>query len=193
MTEKTIFDSNRLQGEVFEHTIQGIKEDIKNGYSEPMDNQDIEELASDIVSDDFYQYYEDELDNVFYPVQNFIKRYEKRYNTSVSLLAFIGSRFSHYGSIGGNGTIVGRIVELDCFHDIGTDSDSIELRIDEDKNLELIRHDHDGTNSMYMILVTESEIEKIERKYGYADHEDILHEIENKKPTTLDNKFIKGF
>lgn len=190
---KTIFNSNRLQGEVFQNAIQGIKENIKLGYCEPMDNQDIEELASDIVNDDYYQYYEDELDNVFYSVENFIKRYEKRYKTSVSLLAFIGSRSSHYGSIGGNGAIVGRIVELDSFHDIGTDSDSIELKINENKNLELIRHDHDGTNTMSMILVTESEIERIENKYGYADHEDIFHEIVSKKATKLDNKFIKSF
>lgn len=190
---KTIFNSNRLQGEVFQNAIQGIEENIRLGYCEPMDNQDIEELASDIVNDDFYQYYEDEIDNVFYSLENFIKRYEKRYKTSVSLLAFIGSRSSYYGAIGGNGAIVGRIVELDSFHDIGIYSDSIELRVNENKSLELVRRDHDGTNTMNMILVTESEIEKIENKYGYVDHSDILREIANKKATKLDNKFIKSF
>lgn len=42
-------------------------------------------------------------------------------------------------------------------------------------------------------FITESEIEKIERKYGYVDHSDILREIANKKATKLDSKFIKSF
>src|SRR5699024_10320522 len=111
------------------------------------DTQDIDEN----------EYIESELDYLSSELEAFISRYEKRYRTEVYNIVFIGSRSSRYGAISCNSRTVGQ--EASC-SDIGCmnyDYDRIAFYITADNKLLLKTADHDGTNYMKLVLVTERE------------------------------------
>ena len=172
-----------------------IKEDIENGYTEYMDIEDIEDVAVDSASDVFYDYLTDELERIDGYIKEFIKRYEKRYNTSIEHVAFIGTRSSHYGGIGGAGVKVGRMIAAVDLKEVFY-GEEFSIGITDENTLQLSSHDHDGSNHMEMILITAKESEAVESKYdGYQSHEDYLIYLDEKgkQPTRLDKAFIGVF
>ena len=172
-----------------------IKEDIENGYTEYMDIEDIEDVAVDSASDVFYDYLTDELERIDGYIKEFIKRYEKRYNTSIEHVAFIGTRSSHYGGIGGAGVKVGRMIAAEDLKEVFY-GEEFSIGITDENTLQLSSHDHDGSNHMEMILITAKESEAVESKYdGYQSHEDYLIYLDEKgkQPTRLDKAFIGVF
>lgn len=144
------------------------------------DTQDIEE----------HEFIDGELDYLSSELQAFISRYEKRYKTDISNIVFIGSRCSRYGAIGGSGRTVGKEASSIDLRDVGFDYDRIAFYITADNKLQLVTADHDGTNYMQLVLVTE-------REQAQADDagEDIRVVIDDKakRSTKLDNKFLEAF
>lgn len=138
--------------------------------------------------------YEDELiyeDMLDIQVQNsnsilstFIYEYENRYNTKIKAIAAVGERYSHYGSIGGNGDIVGVASEEIDFLELVRNCDDFEILITDDKYLSVRKHDHDGTNTMDLVLLTESEVKMYyENEYDYFNLAEFAYI--NKKHTKL--------
>ncbi len=190
-----ILDTMEFWESIKKGEMELIKEDIENGYTEYMDIEDIEDVAVDSASDVFYDYLTDELERIDGYLKEFIKRYEKRYNTSIEHVAFIGTRSSHYGSIGGNGAKVGRLVHVEDLKEVFY-GEQFSIGITDNNTLQLSTHDHDGGNHMEMILVTANESEAVESKYdGYQTHEDYLIYLDEKgkNPTRLDKAFIGVF
>ena len=144
------------------------------------DTQDIEE----------HEYIDGELAYVSSELKAFISRYEKRYKTDISNIVFIGSRCSRYGAIGGSGRTVGKEASSIDLRDVGFDYDRFAFRITADNELQLVTADHDGTNYMQLVLVTE-------REQQQADDagEDIRAYIDDKAKSSskLDNKFLAAF
>lgn len=144
------------------------------------DTQDIEE----------HEYIDAELDYLSSELQAFISRYEKRYRTEIYNIVFIGSRCSRYGAIGGSGRTVGKEAGSIDLRDVGFDYDRIAFFITADDKLQLVTADHDGTNYMELVLVTE-------REQAQADDAgaDIRAFIDDKakRSSKLDNKFLAAF
>ena len=141
------------------------------------DTQDIEE----------YEYIESELDYLSSELQAFISRYEKRYRTEIYNIIFIGSRSSRYGAIGGNGRTVGKEASSIDIRDMNYDYDRIAFYITADNKLLLKTADHDGTNYMKLVLVTEREQQQADESGA-----DIRAYIDDKakRSSKLDNKFL---
>ena len=144
------------------------------------DTQDIEE----------HEFIDGELDYLSSELQAFISRYEKRYKTDISNIVFIGSRSSRYGAIGGSGRTVGKEASSIDLRDIGFNYDRFAFRITADNRLQLVTADHDGSNYMQLVLVTE-------REQQHADDAgvDIRAFIDDKakRSSKLDNKFLAAF
>lgn len=148
----------------------------------------------DITNDLYDNIFTDEMDYIQSELENFISRYEKRYNTTINSVCIIGVRSSHYGAIGGNGAIGGHSVEnfktvQNWLSQLILSCDDINIFIDENKNFNIEMLDHDGTNSTKLYLATERE---------YYKHCDAPYYIDRalynkgKKPVKLDNAFIKA-
>lgn len=144
------------------------------------DTQDIEE----------HEFIDGELDYLSSELQAFISRYEKRYKTDISNIVFIGSRCIRYGAIGGSGRTVGKEASSIDLRDVGFDYDRFAFRITADNKLQLVTADHDGSNYMQLVLVTE-------REQQQADDagEDIRVVIDDKakRSSKLDNEFLAAF
>lgn len=144
------------------------------------DTQDIEE----------HEFIDGELDYLSSELQAFISRYEKRYKTDISNIVFIGSRCSRYGAIGGSGRTVGKEASSIDLRDVGFDYDRFAFRITADNKLQLVTADHDGTNYMQLVLVTEREQQQADD--AGADIRAFIDDKE-KRSTKLDNKFLEAF
>lgn len=138
--------------------------------------------------------YEDELiyeDMLDIQVQNsnsilstFIHEYETRYKTKIKAIAAVGERYSHYGSIGGNGESVGVASEEIDFLELVSNCDEFEILITDDKYIRVVKHDHDGINAMDLVLLTESEVNMYyENEYDYFNLAEFAYI--NKKHTKL--------
>lgn len=138
--------------------------------------------------------YEDELiyeDMLDIQVQNsnsilstFIYEYENRYNTKIKAIAAVGERYSHYGSIGGNGELVGVASEEIDFLELVSNCDEFEILITDDKYIRVVKHDHDGINAMDLVLLTENEVKMYyENEYDYFNLAEFA--FINKKHTKL--------
>ena len=172
-----------------------IKEDIENGYTEYMDIEDIEDVAVDSANDVYAVELEDSLSYIEETIQKFISRYQKRYRTNIEHVAFIGTRSSHYGGIGGAGVKVGRMIAAEDLKEVFY-GEQFSIGITDENTLQLSSHDHDGSNHMEMVLITAKESEAVESKYdGYQSHEDYLIYLDEKgkQPTRLDKAFTGTF
>ena len=190
-----IFGTMELWSNMVEQQESTIKEDIESGYTEYMEPEDIQEEAVDSANDLYHDILEDELDYFGGLIQEFISRYESRYKTNIEHVAFIGTRSSHYGGIGGAGVKVGRVEPVEDLQRIFY-GEAFSIEITDKNTLQLNTHDHDGTNHMEMILVTTNESEAVDSKYeGYQTHEDYLIYLDEKgkKPTKLDKAFTGIF
>lgn len=190
--KNTILDTFNLWSELVEEQEREIRYEIENGEIDKMTDEDIEENALDIVNGglfyDTFEYITSDLDT---QVQEFISRFEKRYNTDIQKIAFIGSRSSYYGSIGGAGRTVGRIQDVNDFTDL-LYGEQFKVSITEASKLQLSVSDHDGTNYMEMVLMTENEVNKLE-ELGSYDVDCLQWLSEHKNSVKLDKKFISNF
>ena len=190
-----ILDTMEFWNDTVEGQVELIKEDIESGYTEYMEPEDIQDVAIDSANDVYADVLEVELEFVTHYLQEFIRRYEVRYNTNIEHVAFIGSRSSHYGGIGGAGVKVGRMIAVEDLQEVFY-GEQFSIGITDENTLQLSTHDHDGSNHMEMILVTSKESEAIESKYdGYQSHEDYLIYLDEKgkQPTRLDKAFTGTF
>lgn len=149
----------------------------------------------DLTNDLYNDLISDEMDYIQSELNNFISRYEKRYNTTISSVCIIGARSSHYGAIGGNGAIGGHSVEnfktvQNWLNELILSCDDINIFIDENKRLNIEMLDHDGINATHLYLATEREYHKHCDTPYYIDR--ALYD-KGKKPVKLDNEFINNF
>lgn len=152
---------------------------------------DADDLNYDVLSQIAQEFYTEDLSYINCELKEFIKRYEKRYRTIISTIVFLGSRSSHYGSIGGGGADVGISANGINLQHMYFDADDVEYNI-EDGHLNLVTYDHDGRNYMTMILVTENEVEKADA-LGLDIREYLDGNGINKSPTKLDKAFLNAF
>lgn len=136
---------------------------------------------------------EDQIENINNELFNFIDEYEERYHTKIAAIAFVGDRFSLYGSIGGNGTPVGTDSENLRLTDCLNGCDDYKLIITEDNTLMLEKLDHDGSNSMELRLITENELNTYYRyEYDYFNISEFIYQLD-KAPTKLFKSFNNAF
>ena len=175
---KTIIDTMDYYNGLVDSMVEQLKED-----HEDLTENELENMAYNSTSDML----DDEIGYIQYELNQFIKRYEKRYNTKIDTLLFTGTRSSGYGSIGGNGAELGGTAEdiTDLLQQLTPDDFSINI---EDNKLQIATHDHDGTNYLNMILITENEADK-----AYNSYSDIRDMFRYKKHTTLDKQFKQAF
>ena len=175
---KTIIDTIDYYNNLVNSMVEQLKED-----HEDLTENELENMAYNSTSDML----DDEIGYIQYELNQFIKRYEKRYNTKIDTLLFTGTRSSHYGYIGGNGAELGGTAEdlMDLLEQLTLDEFSINI---EDNTLQIATHDHDGTNYLNMILITENESDK-----AYNSDTDIRDMFRRKKHTKLDRQFKQAF
>ena len=175
---KTIIDTIDYYNNLVNSMVEQLKED-----HEDLTENELENMAYNSTSDML----DDEIGYIQYELNQFIKRYEKRYNTKIDTLLFTGTRSSGYGYIGGNGAELGGTAEdiTDLLQQLTPDDFSINI---EDNTLQIATHDHDGTNYLNMVLITENESDK-----AYNSDTDIRDMFRCKKHTKLDKQFKKAF
>ena len=175
---KTIIDTMDYYNNLVNSMVEQLKED-----HEDLTENELENMAYNSTSDML----DDEIGYIQYELNQFIKRYEKRYNTKIDTLLFTGTRSSHYGSIGGAGAELGGTAKdiMDLLEQLTLDDFSINI---EDNKLQSATHDHDGTNYLNMILITENEADK-----AYNSNSDIRDMFRYKKHTKLDRQFKQVF
>lgn len=179
---KTIIDTMNYYEGLVNSMMEHLKEDNKD-----LPEEVLEDMAYNSVNDVYNDYLNDEVDYIQYELNQFIKRYEKRYNTKIDTLLFTGTRSSHYGYIGGSGAELGGTAE-----DIGDllgqlSPDEFDINI-TDNHLQIATYDHDGTNYLNMILITENESDR-----AYNSGLDIRDMFRRKKHTRLDKQFKQAF
>lgn len=179
---KTIIDTIDYYNNLVNSMVEHLKED-----HEDLTENELEDMAYNSTSDVYSDYLNDDVEYIQYELNQFIKRYEKRYNTKIDTLLFTGTRSSHYGSIGGAGAELGGTAEdlMDLLEQLTPDDFSINI---EDNKLQIATYDHDGTNYLNMVLITENESDK-----AYNSNSDIRDMFRYKKHTKLDKQFIQSF
>lgn len=175
---KTIIDTIDYYNNLVNSMVEQLKED-----HEDLTENELENMAYNSTSDML----DDEIGYIQYELNQFIKRYEKRYNTKIDTLLFTGTRSSHYGSIGGAGAELGGTAKdlMDLLEQLTLDEFTINI---EDNTLQIATHDHDGTNYLNMVLITENESDK-----AYNSNTDIRDMFRYKKHTKLDKQFKQAF
>ena len=175
---KTIIDTIDYYNNLVNSMVEQLKED-----HEDLTENELENMAYNSTSDML----DDEIGYIQYELNQFIKRYEKRYNTKIDTLLFTGTRSSGYGYIGGAGAELGGTAEdiTDLLQQLTPDDFSINI---EDNTLQIATHDHDGTNYLNMVLITENESDK-----AYNSNTDIRDMFRYKKHTKLDKQFKQAF
>ena len=137
-------------------------------------------------------YYEDEKVYVGSVMEKLIEGYEKQYHTTISAMVLLASRYSRYGSIGGNGAQGYRVIkgtEL-IGKNVHWQADDLQIVL-ENNELHVNTFDHDGTDLSVVVFITENEYNKAVDA-SYYDYEDILVDLANKKKATrFSNKIIK--
>ena len=179
---KTIIDTMNYYNDLVDSMIEHLKED-----HEDLTENELEDMAYNSANDVYNDYFNDDIDYIQYELNEFIKRYEKRYNTKIDTLLFTGTRSSHYGYIGGAGAELGGTAEdiTDLLQQLTLDEFTINI---EDNTLQIATHDHDGTNYLNMVLITENESDK-----AYNSNSDIRDMFRYKKHTKLDKQFKQAF
>lgn len=140
---------------------------------------------------EYYDMYEINMEQANMFLQDFICAYETRYRTNILAICFLGSRSSLYGYIGGNGAIVGTASEVITFEDVIGECDNFKIEMTKDNQLCLVKYDHDGTNHMELILLTEKEVNHYYyNEYDYYNLVDYAYQI-NKSATKLFGEILQ--
>ena len=127
-----------------------------------------------------YDYFKEEL-------EQFVKRYEKRYDTSVESLLLISERDCYYGNYNGLDGATGYRLIKDLDEILETSSDDIKIYVDSDKLIHVDYFDHDGANYSVIKLIPGSvESAVFDECNCYAcelDYVEMLQKKSNLKPT----------
>lgn len=155
------------------------------------------QIALDQLDLDDEFLYTDTLNNELEELNNnlsqFVEDYENRYKTKIVAYAFVGSRFSPYGMIGGNNLICGTSAENMQLEEALSGCDDFAFNITKDKYLELVKMDHDGSNSMDLRLVTKNEFETYQYySDDYLNLAEFIFKL-GKKPTKVSNTFLNNY
>lgn len=155
------------------------------------------QIALDQLDLDDEFLYTDTLNNELEELNNnlsqFVEDYEDRYKTKIVAYAFVGERFSHYGMIGRNGEICGTSAENMQLEEALSGCDDFAFNITKDKYLELVKMDHDGSNSMDLRLVTKNEFETYQYySDDYLNLAEFIFKL-GKKPTKVSNTFLNNY
>ena len=145
---------------------------------------------SDLYSDDHIDYdtiefsqmdWEAEKNHFFNYLQKEMERYEKRYKTSVTHFALVGTVGRWNGSPIGGKLIDYNENPIDHMGRV----DEIEVVLNEDKTFTILGHHHDGTHRMDIYFMTENKLNKVVPDfvdYGNYDYQDIERIYEEYKP-----------
>lgn len=146
---------------------------------------DTMELAMEYEDElDYEDMFEIEVENANSILSTFIHEYENRYHTQIGAIAAVGKRESFYGSIGGNGQMVGVSSEEINFIELVGYCDDFEVLITDDKYLSVVKHDHDGSNYMDLVLLTNNEVNMYyQNEYDYFNLAEFTYI--KKQPTKL--------
>lgn len=139
-----------------------------------------EEEFFDDYLDDEKEYFKEEM-------ENFISRYEKRYNTSVNSILLIAERESFYGDWNPATGRVGYRLIKDLDNVLGMSSDDVKIYVGDDKLIHINYMDHDGVDYSVVKLIPGSVEEKVYDNLGcYACELDYVEELQKRgqlKPT----------
>ncbi|MDU4503737.1 MAG: hypothetical protein E7J02_12180 [Staphylococcus warneri] len=151
------------------------------------------ELGMEIVNDVEYSDIVDiKLDNANYLLKTFVHEYELRYKTEIKAISSIGERTSWYGAIGGNGQDVGVASETIDFAHLLSGCEDFKIQINDNKTLTIVKHDHDGSNYMNLVLLTNKEVANYyQNEYDYFGLAEYAYEL-RKQPTTLFGTIIES-
>ena len=120
-------------------------------------------------------------------MQDFIDRYEKRYNTSVNSILLIAERESFYGDWNPAAGRAGYRLIQDLDQMVYTSSDDVKIYVGDDKLIHADYFDHDGRDNSVVKLIPGSVEEKIQDDLGcYAcelDYAELLQKQDQLKPT----------
>lgn len=148
-----------------------------------IDTMELEMLYEDEL--EYSDILEIKLENANSILNTFIGEYEQRYTTKIKGIASIGKRTSFYGTIGGNNQIVGTSSETIDFNNLIAGCDHFEIQVNDDKTITVIKHDHDGSNYMDLVLITNSELKSYyQNEYDYFNLAEFVFE-RKKQPTKL--------
>lgn len=141
---------------------------------------------------DYYisqDYFNCEMESVKSILDALIKRYEARYNTEIVSLLLVANRYSHYGSIGGNGATGYRFITDTDLFSVDWNADDIRIAI-EDGVLKFTTYDHDGVNNATLKLITRNMLDSAEEKYGSYNVDEHLFDLYHDKITKFPKKWI---
>ena len=97
----------------------------------------------------------------------------------------LSKRYSHYGSICNNGaTGYGRFTRnlIDGITGAASSSDRITVHKDDNNDLVVVYHDHDGTHTTTWKTITKSIIDKFSNMRDFSTHEEMIEFLE-KRPS----------
>lgn len=158
-----------------------------------MENYTIMDTASNEYMENTEAVFQEDLDNAGYFLEAVVNNYEKHYKTNVEFIAWVGERFSQYGSISHNGATAVAVKEYDPRHPerafVLADHVQVTIETGKDGGFNLTLSDHDGTNSTQLVLITESMLDKWG---GYYRDESALQLAPERKPITISDKFFKS-
>lgn len=144
-----------------------------------------EEEGFDLNTVDWsWQAWEDEKDYFKSFLDEEIKKYEKRYNTTVEYIALAGRVGLWNGSPVGGRMIYRDENPLEYMGDV----DSIEISIGEDRVITLLGHHHDGTHEMHIYFITENKVKQLINDDGQWDYRDFEKIYEEFSPLKLTKK-----
>lgn len=143
--------------------------------------------TADFYDDEFGDEYELDKENTLNVLDNFIKNYEQRYNTEIGGYLLLGERSSGYGAITGNGLRGYRFEENleDLFK---TSADDLKVYIDENRKINFVYNDHDGSTYSELKLLPMSLIEKADRLWN-EESEDYYQSLAQDENVTGTNYF----
>lgn len=145
---------------------------------------DTTEIQEEEFFDDYLDY---EKEYFKEEMENFISRYEKRYNTSVNSILLIAERESFYGDWNPAAGRVGYRLIKDLDNVLGMSSDDVKIYVGDDKLIHMDFYDHDGVNCSVVKLIPGSVEDEIYNDLGcYAcelDYAELLKKQGQLKPT----------
>jgi len=120
-------------------------------------------------------------------VQSLVSAHEKRYNSSTSYIALAGTVSLWKGGLTGGRVLNFDQNPLDCMGEV----DEIDVIVEDDGTLTIRGYHHDGVHHMHLYIITDSAIEKLERKDLWDTPDGYAHIVATRKPVKLPrmNKF----
>ena len=138
------------------------------------ETREINEYGDDVTEDDLRRWYWDDINENFYSELSNLNECINGY------IVALGSRWSHYGAICGNGRTAARMVGNNLNDILKSNADILDFWA-EGYNVHGRTADHDGSWSMiFRVCKSEEEAEKM--VYGHYTHDDIMKRTKSLYP-----------